>query len=317
MLVILIQFVLRLAIGLALSLLCISPRVVDSGFYRIHMWILMGLFTLGGLATSAYPPQHRLTILTAISPTTSEPDHHSPTDTPTTVGGEESLPTMTVSSPTIGPTHVTLTGPIRRGARPWRPFLVATGLGGLALLSYLGGVLCLYERQRLGQRVLLFIATGGILSTVALDGWVGQPFTVYALRYGLDTVTSAGVLGLSVTAMLLGHWYLNSPGMQLSPLFRLIWLMLAAVALRAGVVAWGYLAAHATLSNLDLTTGLFVGLRWIAGLAGVALTGWMARLTLLIPNTQSATGILYVSVILAFLGELTQQLLAVHTRGIL
>ena len=36
--------------------------------------------------------------------------------------------------------------------------------------------------------------------------------------------------------------------------------------------------------------------------------------TLKIPNTQSATGILYAAVILAFIGELTSQLLTAEAR---
>jgi hypothetical protein len=36
---------------------------------------------------------------------------------------------------------------------------------------------------------------------------------------------------------------------------------------------------------------------------------WLARKTLEIPNTQSATGILYVACLAAILGELTAQLL--------
>jgi len=37
---------------------------------------------------------------------------------------------------------------------------------------------------------------------------------------------------------------------------------------------------------------------------------WMAWQTLKIPNTQSATGILYVAVITVFIGELTSLLLS-------
>ena len=38
---------------------------------------------------------------------------------------------------------------------------------------------------------------------------------------------------------------------------------------------------------------------------------WLSRKTLDIPNTQSATGILYVACLAAILGELTAQLLSV------
>ena len=49
--------------------------------------------------------------------------------------------------------------------------------------------------------------------------------------------------------------------------------------------------------------------RALAGVLGLTAMTWQ---TLKIPNTQSATGILYVAVIFAFLGELTSQLLSVH-----
>jgi hypothetical protein len=55
---------------------------------------------------------------------------------------------------------------------------------------------------------------------------------------------------------------------------------------------------------------LFLTLRWLSGLVGALLLTVMAWKTLRIPNTQSATGILYVAVIATFLGELTSLLLS-------
>jgi hypothetical protein len=57
----------------------------------------------------------------------------------------------------------------------------------------------------------------------------------------------------------------------------------------------------------------WVLLRWSFGIIGVAVTLWMAWQTLKIPNTQSATGILYVSVIGAFIGELAASLLSAES----
>jgi len=54
----------------------------------------------------------------------------------------------------------------------------------------------------------------------------------------------------------------------------------------------------------------FIALRWLAGLIGVGALAVMTWQTLKIPNTQSATGILYVAVIGVFIGELTSQLLS-------
>ena len=46
------------------------------------------------------------------------------------------------------------------------------------------------------------------------------------------------------------------------------------------------------------------GLQWLAGILGTSLVAVMTWQTLKIPNTQSATGILYVGVIFVFLGEM-------------
>ena len=46
----LIQFVFRVTFGVALSMGITPARYVTSGFYRVHMWVLMGLNTFAGLA---------------------------------------------------------------------------------------------------------------------------------------------------------------------------------------------------------------------------------------------------------------------------
>jgi hypothetical protein len=65
----------------------------------------------------------------------------------------------------------------------------------------------------------------------------------------------------------------------------------------------------------DFETGrmALLALRWLAGIAGTLLLIWMTWQTLKIPNTQAATGMLYVAVITTFLGELTAQLLSAET----
>jgi len=57
------------------------------------------------------------------------------------------------------------------------------------------------------------------------------------------------------------------------------------------------------------TATALLSLRWLAGLVGLPVLLVMSRKTLDIPNTQSATGILYVACLAAILGELTAQLL--------
>jgi len=148
-------------------------------------------------------------------------------------------------------------------------------------------------------------ATGGTEWSVGngASGWTGVGV---ALLSGLVT-------GLTVHAMLLGHWYLNAPGMRVDVLRRMIDMALVAWGVQLVVaLAWVGLAGatNASVSGGPTTLAL-VSLRWLAGLAGLPVLLWLSRKTLDIPNTQSATGILYVACLAAILGELTAQLLAV------
>ena len=46
---ILVQFVFRLTFGMALAMAATPSSLVTSGFYRIHLWVLMGLNTFASL----------------------------------------------------------------------------------------------------------------------------------------------------------------------------------------------------------------------------------------------------------------------------
>jgi hypothetical protein len=128
-------------------------------------------------------------------------------------------------------------------------------------------------------------------------------------------LTSAALLGSAMTAMLVGHSYLISPGLSIQPLMRQLYALGIAIVLRtavAGVALWFWTAKH-DLTNLNDETVLWLPVRWLIGLVGPLVFGWMAYLTAKIRSTQSATGILYVVVILTFLGELTSLLLMRET----
>ncbi len=151
-------------------------------------------------------------------------------------------------------------------------------------------------------------------STVTQSLAVAEPTAWLILA---DCATGGWILGSTMAAMLLGHWYLNSPGMQISPLRRLCWLIGIAVLLRAIVSAYGTFALWQSGAVLSQPDWLFIAMRWLAGIVGIAVVTWMAWKTLDIPNTQSATGILYVAVILAFIGELTAQLMSSRFLAVL
>jgi hypothetical protein len=52
---ILTQFIFRLCFGLATVMALTSPQQVNSGFYRVNLWVLLGLGTFGSLV--AYSQQ--------------------------------------------------------------------------------------------------------------------------------------------------------------------------------------------------------------------------------------------------------------------
>lgn len=240
---ILIQFILRLSFGMALGMALVSPRQVSSGYYRNHLYVLLGLNVLATMAAFA------------------------------------------------------------RGDRlAWMAPLAA------AILSYVGSVCWLYEKPRAGIASLALIAAAGLAGAWQTTDWHGTTDALTSALCALDPLTGGLVLGFTMAAMFLGHWYLNSPTMAIEPLKRLVVLTGGAVCLR-GVVEAAGLAVQVSVAAPGTQQLLFIALRWLAGIIGAFALLVMTYRTLLIPNTQSATGILYVCVIVTFLGELASLLL--------
>ncbi|MFM7207738.1 MAG: hypothetical protein ACKO4T_13840 [Planctomycetaceae bacterium] len=171
-----------------------------------------------------------------------------------------------------------------------------------AVVAWIGSIAWYAERTTGGMAACRITAVLLAAVTVLVQTRPGPVAASEALIAGL-------VVGFAMHAMLLGHWYLNAPGMSVAALRAMIdwalaaWgvqllLSLAAIVLdRPGAVATGG------------TATALLSLRWLAGLLGLPVLLVMSRKTLDIPNTQSATGILYVACLAAILGELTAQLL--------
>jgi len=181
-------------------------------------------------------------------------------------------------------------------------------LAGSAVLCLAGSIVWHLDKAPLG-RLLIPLATANLTWVLFCASYTfgGEPAT-WRLA---DHFTSGLVLGAATTAMLMGHSYLIAPAMSMTPLVRLLaWLALALV-VRAGLAAfglWQFSAASSTAA-WETETLLWLGVRWLIGLVGPLVLTWMAWETARIRSTQSATGILYVVVILCYLGELTSQLL--------
>lgn len=177
---------------------------------------------------------------------------------------------------------------------------------GLAALVYLG---CILSGRIAKARILAWCLTGLAIAALAAEAHGhGRGFGF------LSVATAAGLLGSVMLAMLLGHAYLNIPGLPIVHLRRLGWLFgaflgarLIAVGLAAGLLLGGKAAgrtgpldAEAILAS-DLP---FLGLRLAMGVLVPGVLAVMVDRTARIRSTQSATGLLYVALVFVLFGEL-------------
>ena len=182
-----------------------------------------------------------------------------------------------------------------------------------AVLSFVGSAAWLYEAKRFGKLTLWLVAACSLAAAVMVQPTVSttEHCTVVVVTQRRDFRLGARP-GVRIDAA--GHWYLNAPGMELAPLRRLA-DRVGARRRRASRSSSAPALRPKCPRNRSVTASwlLFVLLRWSFGLCGVLALLWMAWRTLEIPNTQSATGILYVAVIGVFIGELTGLLLSAES----
>ena len=196
-----------------------------------------------------------------------------------------------------------------QGQLDYRPALAAV------VFSYFGSVCWLYGRQSAGIVFTGLVAVaallGASLAAPAVSAVSDSPIRAGVLLW-MTPASSGIVLGFTLAAMFLGHWYLNTPTMKMGPLLRLILLMTIALVVRAVVCGLGLMWTVTSASDAASANTWFLVLRWLTGIVTPLILTWMAWKTLAIPNTQSATGILYVAVITTFTGELMSQLLSTN-----
>jgi hypothetical protein len=134
-----------------------------------------------------------------------------------------------------------------------------------------------------------------------------------------NSLAAAVLLGSVAVAMLLGHWYLVIPGLDIRHLMRLTRLFAASVAIRAIVAVAGIAASSPAPASFETSVWRLVGLRhgfffWQRvgiGLVAPAVLAILVERTVRIRSTQSATGLLYVAVVFVLIGELVSRFLAV------
>jgi hypothetical protein len=126
---------------------------------------------------------------------------------------------------------------------------------------------------------------------------------------------SGFVLGTTLSAMLLGHYYLTAPAMSIEPLKRLVVLMSSGLAGRCVLAVLGvWILERRASGNSTMSpgsgSGLLLAARFGMGFVGAAIATYLSWRTARIRSTQSATGILYIAMIFVLFGELTSLVMA-------
>ena len=164
---------------------------------------------------------------------------------------------------------------------------------------------------------------GGAIALVAqaLDTAASVP-TAQAMTVA-SFLSSAALLGGACTAMILGHWYLVIPSMQVSLLQSIVKVHIASMVIRVAVVAAAVFVAIVTWQPgmgpsfrhyILSVSGIFFWQRVLFGLAGPAVLSYLTWETAKIRSTQSATGILYVDFFTVVVGEVLAKYLLLATR---
>jgi hypothetical protein len=137
---------------------------------------------------------------------------------------------------------------------------------------------------------------------------------------GLELVSGMLLLGAVWNGMMLGHWYLNQPGLNPRALGRLTELGLVGVVASAvlGVTAASELTNASTrgavlgLPGFGESFSLAFYLVWLALLGLTGAVVWAARRCVSLRSIQSATGLLYVAVLSAGVSEFLVRYLMVN-----
>ena len=199
--------------------------------------------------------------------------------------------------------------PLGRAAGTLPPAVVPV-LAGVWLVALLAVTWAQWERPRPNLLLVALPSLAGIAVTAATAVARTPPAAAPVAAAGL-TLFGGLTLGMALYTMVLGHWYLSVAKLPIAILAR-------AVAVYAGLLvvrlAWDALAfatqsvpyqglplpLYAFAGTLD---GFLVAVAVFFGTLFPLAATWLVQRTLHAKSTQAATGILYVVVVAAIIGD--------------
>lgn len=191
-------------------------------------------------------------------------------------------------------------------AEGWlRPFTLA--LAAFVALAVLHTVAAFAQRHRAGIVLGVVGGAAGALALVLLAGYLASP-AWSLLGLVLSILASAGVLGGALMAMTWGHWYLTTGRLPKEPmeqmaLVALVALVVQAVLVLAGTVLPARQTPLSAAADLALAANPAFWLRVGVGLVFPIGVTWLAFRSAQIRGMMSATGLLYIALGAALVGE--------------
>lgn len=190
------------------------------------------------------------------------------------------------------------------------------GAGFLGFLIFLGlYTLWMFGEDTRLRRLLGTISLGGGLLSLLAGGLAYRVPHLGGLSTLVGVATGALVVGAAMSGMILGHWYLVTPGLSPRPLRTMTLVLLGALVAQTLLLpVWLATAGGGGPDAAALLTGVYSIPFWLRVLVGLVLPLAVAGMTLhccRIRSLQSATGLLYVAVALVLAGEIAAKLLLV------
>ena len=199
-------------------------------------------------------------------------------------------------------------------ARPQQAVALSGSVPVVLAVAWLVGLLATtwsqWERPRPSLPLVTLPSLLGLVVTVGITVARTPPA---AAPVGAAVVTLLGglTLGLALYTMVLGHWYLNVARLPIAILARAVAVYSALLALRLVWDAVAFATGSLPYQGLPLPLYAFVGtldgfLVTVAVFFGTLFplaATWLVQRTLRAKSTQAATGILYVVVVAAIIGD--------------
>lgn len=204
-------------------------------------------------------------------------------------------------------------GALWTAAALWTAFSVSCGIYLASLWREEGW---LRARSYTGALVLGLVAV--VANSILLEP---ADFGVLAgIFYAITAITSSLVLGLVSGAMMFGHWYLIDPNLPVDYLRSFVRILggvlvidIVALLLSLAVLGLAGGSAGAAVRSLVDAHALLAAARTVLGPVATLILTWMTWQTLKVPQTMAATGLLYIALMSALVGEMLGRFILFRT----